>query len=554
MTQPTRSRVPVQTRRLPVARAALAALVSLAGPACAFDIELDNADLRARWDNTVKWSGAARLKAADPVLLASPNHDDGDRNFGKGVISNRLDLLSEFDLSYQRTLGLRLSAAAFYDSVYNRRNDNPGFAGGAFPNHAGAANEFTEATRNVHGRKAEWLDAFVFGKTEIGESTLSGRLGRHGLLWGESLFFGANAIAGGQMPVDIVKLISVPNTQFKEAIRPVPQVSGHLQISPDLSVSAYYQFRWARSVAPAVGSYFSNVDVAVDGAESLLLPPPLSPAFRQADGRPENSCQGGLQFKLRAAETDYGFYAIRFHNKTPQVVPVVGFVVPPPTPVVAPVGFKQVYQQGITAFGASASRTVGDFNLAAEVSVRHHQDLASTQGADASGLGGPSLGYAVGNTAHINLSTLAMLPATPLWAEANLLGEIAWNRVLRITDNAAAVDPNATRDAVALRFQLEPTYRQVLPGLDLGVPFGLGWAPKGSRSMALGPLAMPADGGGDVSLGLNGSYLDAWRFSLSVTHYIGKTATFQSGANNAYTYQQSLHDRDYVALSLRRTF
>lgn len=552
MKHPIRAHLPDSMRLMPLA---LAALACLAGPARAAEIELDNPDLRARWDNTVKWSGAWRLKAADTALLANPNNDDGDRNFGKGLISNRLDLLSEFDLSYQRRVGLRLSAAGFYDDVYQHANDNPGFAGGAFPNQVSvAANQFTQATRKVHGDKAEMLDAFVFGKTELGDMTLSGRLGRHGLLWGESLFFGANAIAGGQMPVDIVKLISVPNTQFKEAIRPVPQVSGHLQISPDLSVSAYYQFRWAKSIAPAVGSYFSSVDQAVDGAESLFLPPPLAPAPRLADGRPKNSGQGGLQLKFRAGETDYGLYAIRFHNKTPQVVPVVGFVVPPPTPVVAPVGFKQVYQEGITAFGASASRTVGDFNLAVEVSLRRHQDLASTQGADASGLGGPALGYAIGNTAHINLSTLATLPATPLWNEASLLAEVAWNRVLRITDNAAAVDPNATRDAVSLRMQLEPTYRQVVPGLDLGVPFGLGFTPGGSRSMALGPNPQPPAGGGDVSLGLNGTYLDAWRFSLSWTHYYGPSATLQELTGPAFTYKQTLRDRDYLALSVRRTF
>ena len=48
------------------------------------------------------------------------------------------------------------------------------------------------------------------------------RAGKHSVLWGESLFFGTNAIAGGQQPFDVVKLLSVPSTQFKEAIRPVP--------------------------------------------------------------------------------------------------------------------------------------------------------------------------------------------------------------------------------------------------------------------------------------------------------------------------------------------
>jgi hypothetical protein len=94
----------------------------------------------------------------------------------------------------------------------------------------------------------------------------------------------------------------------------------------------------------------------------------------------------------------------------------------------------------------------------------------------------------------------------------------------------------------------------VLSGLDLGVPIGLGWSPKGSRSMALGPGAMPPDGGGDISIGLNGTYLDAWRFSLGYTHYFGPIGTFIEGTDNHYSYKQSLKDRDFVSLSLRRTF
>lgn len=523
-----------------------------------FEVDTGDSALKLRWDNTLKYSAAARLKNADARLLGNPNNDDGDRNFGKGLISNRVDLLSELDATINRSYGLRLSAAAFYDSVYNRHNDNPGFAGGAFPNTTGAADVFTAETRRVHGRKAEVLDAFVFGKADLGDSlSVSGRLGRHAILWGESLFLGANAIAGGQMPVDVVKLMSVPGTQFKEAIRPVPQVSGQLQLSASVSLAAYYQLRWERSVVPAVGSYFSNVDVAVDGAQQLLLGGPVAP--RSADIRPKDSGQGGLQLRWRVADTDLGFYAIRFHNKTPQVVPTVGFLVPPPTPVVGPLAFQQVYHSGIQAYGFSASHTLGDYNVAMEASTRRNQDLASTQGADASALGGPGLGgdnpgYAVGNTAHFNLSTLATLPGWALWNEASLMGEVAWNRVLSITKGATAVDPRATRDAWALKVQLEPTYRQVLAGLDIGVPVGLGWAPRGSRSMALGPSAVPADGNGELNIGLNGSYLDAWRFSLSWTHYFGSVNTFQVLPSNAYSYQQSLKDRDFLALSLRRTF
>ena len=493
-------------------------------------------------------------------MLGSPNNDDGDRNFNKGLISSRIDWFSELDVVYQRTWGARVSAAAYDDGVYNKTNDNPGFRGGAFPNHSSVAfNQFTEATRKVHGRKAEVLDAFVFGKFDLGDAKGTVRVGRHALLWGESLFFGGNAISGGQQPVDVVKLLSVPGTQFKEAIRPVPQISGQVQLNANISVGAYVQTRFEANRVPAVGSYFSSADPAVDGGEAILLGPGAPPATRRADLKPQDSGQGGLQLRIRGEDTDYGLYAIRFHSKAPQVVPLINITPRGP----APAGYYQAYQEGITAFGASASKTFGNFNLAVEASVRRNQDLASSQGADVSAFtpapatnntGNP--GYAVGNTAHINLSTLGSLGPNVLWREASVVAEIAWSRVLKVTRNAAAKDPKGTRDGVALRVVVEPTYRGVLDGVDLGVPVGLGWAPKGSRPLASGnPNAWIAEGGGDFSVGLNASFRDAWRATLSVTRYLGQAATFNDvAANNAYTWQQALKDRDFIAASLRYSF
>jgi hypothetical protein len=548
-------------RRIALATAACVA----AAHALAAEFDTGNPDLSVRWDNTFKYSAASRLKSQDAALLGNPNNDDGDRNFNKGVISNRVDVLSELDAVYAGRFGLRVSAAGWYDSVYNRTNDNPGFMGGAFPNQVSTPyNEFVAPTRRLHGRKVEMLDAFVSGSFDIGSTRASVKLGQHGLVWGESLFFGANAIAGAMSPVDVIKLVSVPNTQFKEAIRPVPQISTQLQLTPNVSLGAYYQFRWEPNRLPAVGSYFSGIDTNPEGGEQLLLAGPGSPfaanAPRLGDQRARNSGQGGIQLRVRSDETDYGIYLIRFHEKTQQQVVLMGLapasfggVIP------GPIGYRLVYPEGITAFGASASRTFGDVNVAMEGSIRRNQDLASTSGAvDASFFGGPvsnnsaNPAYAVGRTAHLNLNALWTVPRTALFNEATFLGEIAWNRVLSITKNAAAVDANSTRDAVALRMQFEPQYRQVLSGLDLGVPIGIGYSPKGSRSQALG-LAMPPENGGDFTLGLNATYLGVWKASLAYTRFFGPAGTLLDAHNN-FSYRQYLHDRDFVALSVTRTF
>jgi len=544
-------------RRLPIAIAAVAALYTHS--AGAMSIDTGTPDLALRWDTTLKYSVAGRMKDPDAALLANPNTDDGDRNFSKGLISNRTDLFTEADAVWQGGYGARLSAAAWYDTVYNTTNDNPGFAGGAFPNQLSVpANTFPEATREQHGRKAEVLDAFVFGKFSLGDMAATVRAGRHSVLWGESLFFGANAIAGGQQPVDVVKLMSVPNTQFKEAIRPVPQLSAQLVVNPNVSVGAYVQTSWQPNRIPAVGSYFSNNDLGVEGAEDILLAPGVV-ALRQADRKPSKSGQYGLQVRIRAGETDYGLYAIEFHSKIPQLVPVVGLTPGGP----APVGYYLGYHQGIKAFGASASRTFGELNVAVEGSIRSNQDLASTQGVDLSAIApvpatnvSDNPAYAVGRTAHLNLSSIGSFGPSLLWNEATLYSELAWTRTLSVTKNAAALDPNGTRDGVALRALFEPTYRGVADGLDVGVPVGIGWAPKGARPWsAEHPNAWIPEGGGDLSVGLKFAFRDVWRASLNFTHYYGPAAPLSDpAAGNAYTWKQTLRDRDFLAASLSYSF
>lgn len=70
--------------------------------------ELVNQDgLVVRWDNTLKYSSGLRLKQPASALISEVNQDDGNRNFGKGLISNRIDWLTEVDLTY-RNVGARI--------------------------------------------------------------------------------------------------------------------------------------------------------------------------------------------------------------------------------------------------------------------------------------------------------------------------------------------------------------------------------------------------------------------------------------------------------------
>lgn len=551
---------------------AFTALVATLPVGQAMELSGPDDEVKLTWNNTIRYGLGFRTSGQSAALTGNPNADDGDRNFGKGLISNRVELLSEFDARSNHGFGARISAQGWYDTVYNRSNDNPGFAGGAVPNNTSVpANQFNATTRRLQGRDLQLRDAFAFYNGDVNGVPVTVRAGQHALVWGESLFFAGNGIAGAQSPFDIARLQADPTAQAKEFVLPVPQISGQIQLTPTVTVGAYYQPKWKANTFPAVGSYFSVGDLFGAGAENMWVGPAAS-VPRAADLKARNSGQGGIQLRWRADETDYGLYWMNFHDKTPQIVTLIG-----PT---GPTGFYQAYNENTKLLGVSASHTFGDANFAIEASVRRNQALASSGGAvDLSPLmaaigvpaaavdnaGNPA--YAVGNTAHVNLSTIWSLAPNALARESTVVGEIAWNRVLSCTRNCysnnpavpAALDPNGTRNAWGLRVVFTPTYRQILSGMDLSIPVGFSYSPKSSRSLAFGPGVLPPANGGDVTIGMSVVYDATWYFNLAYTHFYGTADTLLSSdptkaAAPPYTYGQSLKDRNFISLSLRRTF
>jgi hypothetical protein len=539
---------------------ALAFATVLAAGAQAFEVDTGSEDFKLRWDNTVKYSAATRLKSRSPALATTArgpggvvvgpnnlNQDDGDNNFAKGWVSNRLDLFSEADISFRRDLGARISGAAWYDAVYQQHTDNRT----ASSNHS-PASDFPDETRRVMGRKAEWLDAFVYAKGDIGDTPVSARLGRHSLLWGESLFFGANGIAGGQAPVDLVKLTTVPNSQFKETVRPTGKLSAQVQVGSDASIGAYVGYEWERSRFIPVGSYLSATDVLGPGAE-IVNTGPGGIYRRGGEVTPAGTGQGGLQFRFRAWDADFGLYAIRYHATAPSNLYFTRSAVAPG--VTAANSFQVQYHEGIRAYGLSAAKTLEEWSLAGEVSYRQNTPLSSFGQTEVIGVSrafdtrsNPS--YAVGESVHAQFSWVASLGPSFVSQEASFLGEIAWNARTRFTTNAQYANPLADRSAVGLRMVYTPTYRQVIDGLDLAPSVGIG-VTRG-RSSAVGP-GFGVDRGGDMNVGITGTYLDRWIAALNYVHYFGPEGGSLDNAQFAQ-FKQALKDRDYLTLSVRTTF
>lgn len=539
----------------PRSAVAAAAIVCLGSslPAQAVDLN-PGGDWQVRWDNTVKYSAGLRVTGQD-LASTSANSDDGDRSFGKGLISNRADLLSEFDVQ-KNGFGLRLSAAAWYDTVYNRRNDDDS---PLTANRASVAyDEFTPGTRKVAGRKAEMLDWFVFGKYDFGGPVLSARLGQHSLIWGTSLFFGMNGIAKGMAPIDVYKL-SLPGTQAKETTIPVPQLSSTLQLTPETSVEAYLQFKYKPTRLHPAGSYLSTTDMLGDGAERMFIgnatanrcgstAVPIAQRFNNCyldytgidEGDRFHNFGFALNTRSAALDADLGFYAIRYRDTSTVIQ----------TNTAGGTYKLVVPEEPVTAVGFSIARLIGDANVGLEVSVRDKQPLSAKEGV----VSPADPAYARGRTAHLNLSSTLLLPKAGFWDGASLVGEFAAATVLktesvlttvagRYAVGTEKINTDRNKTSGGLRVIFTPTWYQVAPGLDLSTPINLGWSLRGTSVIDNSfPFGGSPDRAGELVLGLTGVYLSQWTFNVSYINYIGKAA------------RQSVADRDYLRLSLQATF
>jgi hypothetical protein len=525
----------------------------------AFQIDTGDSDIKVSWDNTVKYSAAWRLKDQSSGLSETHfdangiaganniNQDDGDNNFDKGLVSNRLDLFSELDIAYG-DMGARVSGAGWYDSVYQGDTDNKT----ATSNHA-SANEFSDDAREVMGKKAELLDAFVYSRFSVADRTAIVRVGRHTLLWGESLFFGSNGIAGGQAPLDLVKLLSVPNSQFKEVARPIGKVSTMVPVSDNVTLGAYVGYEWQKTRLIPAGAYLSASDML---AGERINAGSAGVFEHKSDLEASDSGQYGLQLRwtLPDIDADMGLYAIRYHATSPSNIYTTMDGHPP---ALSASEYRWVYHEGIRAYGASIAKTVGDWSLAGEASYRQNSPLSSSGltilrdigvGVDRDNKNNP--GYAVGRSVHAQMSWIASLGPSFISDEASFVGEIAWNARVKTDKNADMLNPNADRSATALHMVYSPTYRQVFSGFDVTPSVGIGYAL--GNSSAVGP-AFGIDHGGSLNLGVSTVYLSRWNGSLGYVKYLGAEGPTLDNNSDAQ-FKQDLKDRDFLFFSLSTTF
>jgi hypothetical protein len=509
-----------------------AAAVLFAAPASTWADDLFAANgVDVRWDNTLRYSNAVRIAPQSAALLANANGDDGDRNLASGLVSDRFDLESKFDLALGN-FGFHASAAGWYDTVYHNHTDNRSQA--TYNVSTVPSSSFAPAVRNLEGQYAELNDAFGYGNFNIGDTAISARFGRQTVLWGESLFYDANSIASAQAPTDYTRIVTGQSGYGNNVYLPVTQLSVTAQIAPNLSVTVYDHFGARPSRQPGVGTYFSYVDFLARGADRLFLYPGKY-LLRLADGRIKQSGQYGVAAHLSLDDTDLGFYVLQYNATDPQIIMTANTSNPDP----AVAGFyKLVYPRDTVLIGASAAGSLGDGTISGEISLRRNASFLAyprspvTLDAD----GPPYIDYLKGDLVHLQASAEVPIGMSDAWNSADLNLEVAADEASSL--NGSALGTSLQRFAMKTRFLFEPRYFQVLPNLDLSVPIGMGYNVTG-RSFT---YYAQNGGTGDFEVGVRAIYQSAWKASLMITGFIGSPR------------HQPLADRNIIAFSLERTF
>lgn len=546
---------------------ALAMLYS--GAASGFEIKTGNEDVTLRWDNTVKYNIGWRLEKRDDTLGDTWGLQAGEYQFDRGdVITNRLDLLSELDLVYKKYYGFRVSGAAWYDAAYDGDvKGNPAFQdagfGTAYPN-----NQFTHSVERFYTHSAEFLDAFVFGRLNLGEVPLDVRAGRHNVYWGESLFSPIHGVSYSQGPVDFRKAVATPGSEAKELFLPLTQLSAQAQITDELSVAGQYYFEWKPYRIYEGGTYFTFFDPLFQGGTRFqpfpgFIIPYGGDQESGPDAKPDDRGSWGLNARYASGFGTFGVYYREFDDKVPAVLSTGGTFAE----------LHNAYAKDVKLWGVSASKQIGGVAVGAELVHRENTALNTVFGAPA---------LARGDSWHALVNAIAFVGKTPLFDSAVLLGEITYSKLDEVYEDTRANfnhvghtcvnavgapggskdDGCSTDDAWGLALTFTPTWYQVFPSLDLSMPIHYDVGLRGNSPVPFGGN----ENSGTWSIGLSADYKAKYRFDLTYSDYFGDytaapNAFFgvapgigpsQLGSTNGGN--AIIHDRGWLSFTFKTSF
>jgi len=388
----------LKLRYLPAVLAGLC--VSYTGHAFQFE----SGDISGSFDTSISYGTMFRVQDRDKSILGvasttlpngkqppgslggtgfSVNGDDGNLNYGTGLVSNLLRIVPELEINHKSGIGAFGRVRLFYD-FENEDGDREKI-------------DLTDDALKRVGSDVKLLDAYVYGKFAIQDHASEVRLGNQVISWGESTFIpnGINVIN----PIEVAALRS-PGADLRDALLPQPMIWGTFEINQNNSVEAFYQFEWKRVIPDPSGTYFSTNDFATDGGNKLMLgfgmaPDilPFGPAAaasagatpvgvavpRGADDPADNSGQWGLAYRLFTPslnDTEFGFYFINYHSRLPIISAITGSLAGVASgDYVGSARYFVEYPEDIKLFGVSFNTALGTTGWALQGEASHKLDV-----------------------------------------------------------------------------------------------------------------------------------------------------------------------------------
>jgi len=555
---PRESREAVVRRRL----AAGIGMLAVASSAHAVELNTGIPDVDARWDNTLLYNLAVRAQGRNPLIANDAVADEGDYRFNTGeVVSDRLDLLSELDVSYQKRTGFRVSGAGWYDAAYGSHsssNPNPPLSGiPSYPNL-----QYTGHVKRFFHQGGELLDAFAFGNFELGQIPVSVKAGRDTVYWGESLLLNGalNGIAYSQMPIDLQRGFAIPGVEAKELFLPLTNLSVQSQLTSNLSVFGQYFLQWQSYRYPEGGTYLGPVDFVFDGPVRQFLSPKLGFAQRGGDVKPNSTGEWALGTRWSPAFLDatVGLYYRHYADKLPQVLlthaaPANGSV------------YNLIYPGHIDLWGLSFAKEVAGVSVGAELSYRRNTPLNSTVLGVAGTLpGSGDTPGARGNTLHGVLNFVGIINKTPVFDTATWTVELTGSQYEKVSsgqklfyavNNPACAgkdkwDGCSTRNYLGAAANFTPTWFQVLPNVDLLAPLSYSRGLSGNAATVFAGN----EANGSYSGGLGADVDQRYRFDLKYTGFFGQVKSNGTAVTAQNGFTTLLKDRGFVSLTFKTTF
>lgn len=309
---------------------ALAVAASLSTPASAFQFYMG--DVEASIDTTLSAGASWRMEEQSPLLVGrgnggeggSINSDDGNLNFKQHDTYSKIVKGNTDFLLQSGDFGAFVRTKYWYD--FELKDE------GRATDSVGQTRQLSSSgDKNASG--GEILDAYIWGDFWLGDMPLNVRAGKQVVSWGESTFIfnGINVIN----PVDL-GAIRAPGAEIKEALLPVNMLYGSLGLTEDITLEAFLQLEYEKSRIDDCGTFFSTVDYVADdcgpvygvnqfsedankagfgGGSPTSLP-------RLADNEPDDTDQFGVALRWYVPElneTEFGFYYIQYHSRTPLV-------------------------------------------------------------------------------------------------------------------------------------------------------------------------------------------------------------------------------------------